>query len=794
MTGDDATLEARALALFEASLEQPSDTRRAWIIARTEDDPALRDWVLGMLSEDATLGGRFKTGGALRAAEVHAESMPERIGQYRIVRLIGRGGMGSVYLAERQAGDFEHQVAIKIVRGFKRGPRLAERLRFERRTLAGLQHPNIAQLFDGGETEDGEPYFIMEYVRGAPLHEYLERAQPALKERLRIFRSICEAVQYAHQKLIVHRDLSPSNVLVTEEGRVKLIDFGISRSISDSVEGGGAQMTLTKGYAAPERLLGEAATTLSDVYSLGAILRDMLAPASPGPSGDLEAIAAKAMHDDPSARYQSAASLIADLDQFAAGKPVLARNGGAFYAAGKFIRRRKLAVGAGVLVALGVVVALGVTSALYRRAEVERAEADRRFTEVRELAEYMLFDLYDTLADVPGATLALSGIADKSRAYLDALSESSRASPALRLETAIGYRRLGDVVGNPIGANLGRRAEAGELLEKAYQELDQIVAASPENIAAVRGLADAAYSRSVYEFIALDDNAKAADYARRAEALYAKAAASGEGTLKDEISRIAAKMQSGKPLTWMGEGEGAVAALDDARGEAEALLQAHPDDLKVKNLAANANTVLAETMSQYYDVAGGDYATALPFNDRGIELLREIDAEDGDDAAARRNLVSSYFKRALTYYSLEDDERVLADLIRAEKIADEFLAKDPNDKGMKRMLDSVLEQKAMTLAYLGRHDEAIALGQRLLAAARRRTEAEPDNPAWYRELTHLSYMIGEVYLVAGQKQNACELFSASRENWRTIEKRWEISDYDKETSIKALDEYLADCS
>ncbi len=790
MTSSDDRLEAAALNLFEDALDQPSDAREQWIMDQTADVPALRKRVMSLLWADDT-DGSLVTGGALDWFAEAEDAPPERVGQYSIIRLLGRGGMGAVWLGERDAGDFDHRVAIKVVRGIARSEKLAERLRYERQTLAALQHPNIAQLFDGGETERGEPYFIMEYVDGAPLGDAIE-AMPAKAERLRIFRDICAAVEYAHQQLIVHRDLSPQNILLTDDARVKLIDFGISRSFGESAAG--PQMTMTKGFAAPERLRGEPATTLSDIYSLGLIFKNMLEAAPAIDDDDLAAIAAKASAEATEDRYQSASALIADLDRYAAGRAVEARGTRGLYVVGKFIRRRRLAVSASALAIVGVVAALFVTSALYARAETERREADARFQEVRELANFMLFDLYDQLEAIPGTTRALSDIADKSRLYLDALQDNKRTSKELRLETALGYKRLGDVTGNPIGANLGRREEAGEHLATAIASLEAMHEAAPQDADIARALAESCFSMAVYQFIAIDDNEAARDYAARAEALYAGVIASGKGTDQDERARIEALSQSGKPLVWMGEGADGIEIIARAQEAAEKFYETHPDDSSIKSLAASTNVALAETMMRHYDMEeGGDYAGAFKYMDRAIALYRELDAADPDDMTARRNLIGAYFKRSLIDYSIDDDAAALIDLEQAEALADKFLAQDPDDLGITRMRTSVIEQKATTLAYLGRYEEAIEIGEGNLAVEKRLLAGEPDNPARIREVTTATFLLGEIYEIAENGERACALYRDAHAGYLRLDAEFTLSDYDRETGLKLLEEQMTDC-
>ncbi len=258
----DIALERRVLALFEEALALPREEREAFAVRSAAGSTELLARLRAMLAADTTAS--LRTGAA--ATLVDEPPPPERIGAYRIEEPIGRGGMGSVYRGRRISGDFDHVAAIKIVKPGLLSEALVERFRRERQLLARLVHPNIARLYDGGETGDGSPYFIMEYVDGLPLLGWAERHRPGVDERLRLFADICGAVAFAHRNLVVHRDLTPSNVLVTEDGVVKLIDFGIARPADEGDQGAGSEasigsLSLTPGYAAPERMTSRAVTT-----------------------------------------------------------------------------------------------------------------------------------------------------------------------------------------------------------------------------------------------------------------------------------------------------------------------------------------------------------------------------------------------------------------------------------------------------------------------------------------------------------------------------------------------------
>ena len=398
-------------AVLDGALEKGAERRAAFLAAACGDDQELREEVESLLEMEAgseefleePLFGRSGDG-----AEGLAEG--QRAGPYRVIREIGRGGMGAVYLAARADEEYEKRVALKLV-AQGTAAEIVRRFRAERQILARLDHPNIARLLDGGTTEDGRPFFVMEYVEGRPLDQVC--ADLPVEERLALFREVCAAVHFAHQNLVVHRDLKPGNVLVTPEGTLKLLDFGIAKILDPQrtdpslTELGLRPMTLL--YASPEQVRSEAVTTASDVYSLGVLLHVLLAGRPPyhaaaedrrdlerailagettRPSeavegreearrlaGDLDTIVARALDLDPGRRYASAEQLAADVQRHLDGLPVLARKDTPGYRWGKFVRRHKAGVAAaaaGLLLVLGFSVTVTV---LLRRAERERDRA-----------------------------------------------------------------------------------------------------------------------------------------------------------------------------------------------------------------------------------------------------------------------------------------------------------------------------------------------------------------------------------------------------------------------------------
>ena len=434
--------ELAALELFEAASMLRADQREAFIAAHDGYTSAIRERALALLQADRDGMAGLRTGGAGTTLYDRDDDPPE-IDGYEMMRMLGRGGMGAVWLARRKADDFTHLVAIKIIRPGVLSDGLIERFLRERQILARLNHPHIARLYDGGETLEKQPYIVMEYIAGQTLRQWLaERPHAPLQERMALFRQIALAVEFAHQNLVVHRDLTTGNVLIDEHGQAKLIDFGIARPPRADDEQSAASaitgLSLTPGFAAPERALGEASNTLSDIFSLGRILEAMTGDVA---DAELRAVAARAAAHDPARRYTGVGDLIDDLDRHAAGRAIDSFSTSRRYRFGKFVRREKLLVASGAALVFALTAGLAGSSWSYLRAERARAQAEQRFSEVRDMAKFMLFDLESQLQRVAGNTTARTALAMRAQRYLSALAGSRLIDPALRLEAARGFTR-----------------------------------------------------------------------------------------------------------------------------------------------------------------------------------------------------------------------------------------------------------------------------------------------------------------------------------------------------------------
>jgi serine/threonine protein kinase/tetratricopeptide (TPR) repeat protein len=534
-------------SLFNRALECEPAARAAFLAQEGGEDSELRHEVESLLATHDDADDRFEKPplhlqSAFLDEDSSAAMLGQHVGPYRLVRELGWGGMGTVYEAVRADEEFRKRVAIKVVRREMASQMIVRRFKHERQILAELNHPNIANLLDGGVTADGRPYFAMEFVEGRPIDEFCTARKLALRERIGLFLEVCAAVQYAHRSLVVHRDLKPSNILVTESGQPKLLDFGIAKLLGEAGAESAAHLTragdlfMTPDYACPEQVRGGSITTASDVYSLGIILYELLTgnrpyklegrplqeivrtitedePVQPsaavstasdhlsfdgGPArlkrklaGDLDSIVLKAIRKEPDQRYASVEQLSEDLHRYLEGRPVHARTDSALYRVKKFVRRHTAAVATVGLVILTLMGGIVATMMQARRAEAERVRAEERFDDLRGLANSVLFEIHDSIAELPGTTETRALLVKRGVDYLDRLYRQSSGDTSLEREVASAYIRLGLVQGQPTTANLGDMQGARESFLRALSISQRLFAADPSDREALRTLGQA---------------------------------------------------------------------------------------------------------------------------------------------------------------------------------------------------------------------------------------------------------------------------------------------------------------
>lgn len=546
---DAATWSRVGEVLDEALAIADAGARSLFVERSCGDDTRLRDEVLSLLSVGdnvdvvlpATQWIEHQVGLSAAQSADPGALIGQQLGPWRVDALIAVGGMGVVYRGSRADHSFEKSVAIKVLPRGAADAELGRRFETERHILAALDHPGIARLIDGGTATDGTPWLVMEYADGEPVDRYCDQGKLSLAQRLNLFVAICDAVLFAHQRLVVHRDLKPGNILVASDGNVKLLDFGIAAIIADPAHGSSeptrALQAMTPLWASPEQLTGETVTTASDIYSLGVLLYRLLsaqmpyqsdprvtstlvreiretspmppsdriagadagagAEAQTGPvpyhaqavHGDLDAIVLMAMHKRPQQRYQTVAQFGDDIRRFLRQEPVAARGDAVSYRAGKFVRRHRGSVALAGASLLGIL--LASAAALYQasvandarqRAEDERARAERNLVRARKLANDSLFAVHDSLRNVPGTTATRALVAEKVSLALDEMArDASGRDVDLLREAGSSWSRLAIIQSQTAGASTGETRKADGSFRHAIEMLSAAFVAQPES-------------------------------------------------------------------------------------------------------------------------------------------------------------------------------------------------------------------------------------------------------------------------------------------------------------------------
>jgi serine/threonine protein kinase/tetratricopeptide (TPR) repeat protein len=678
--------------ILEQALELTPARRPSYLEKVCAGNTALRREVETLIAADEQAGDGFLAGSAVEASTTLAE--PEepvslagaRIGPYQIVKEIGHGGMGTVYRAVRADDEYRKQVAIKVVRGGLGDEFRVHRFRAERQILANLDHANIARLLDGGTTEDGRPYVVMEYIEGQSIDEYCDQRKLAVAERLNLFRTVCSAVAYAHQRLVIHRDLKPANILVTKDGQPKLLDFGIAKILDphDSV----AEQTvtvmrlMTPEYASPEQVRGEPITTASDVYSLGIVLYGLLTgrrpygrasraprdvvqavietePEKPSAAitradtataeivsetrgevpeklqhrlrGDLDNIVLKALRKEPERRYASVEQFSEDIRRHLEGLPVSARPDTFFYRSSKFVRRHKASVAAGIIVLLTLVVGLAVTVHETLIARAERVKAEQRFNDVRKLANSLLFEVHDAIQTLPGATPARKLIVDRALQYLDALAKEAKGDLSLQQELGAAYEKVGDVQGGFRSSNLGDVPGSIASYRKSLAIREAVVAADPANVAAQRELITS-HGKLSDAFTGVGDAAGSLEQLRELLPIAERLSATDPKNLADRRTLALAYLDYGWKSSDAANWKDGLEDCQKAASMLESLAAADPGDRRTGRVLALAYERIGDLFSEF----GKQHSQSLAMHRKALAIEESLLKNDAQNTGLRR--------------------------------------------------------------------------------------------------------------------------------------------------------------
>lgn len=749
----------RVEAIFFEAAELQGSEREALLGRECAGDEELRAEVLALLAADEHAAGFVQDNFQHAIVQFAETEQPRtlRAGPYLLTKLLGRGGMGDVYLANRDDGQYTGEVAVKLVRKGMDTDFFFQRFKRERQALARLKHPNIARLLDSGTADDGSPYIVMELVEGIPVNQYCRKHALDFPAILTLFRKICDAVAHAHRNFIVHRDLKPGNIFIADGGEPKLLDFGICKLLLTEP---GVTLTLetssplTPDYASPEQVTGDPITIASDVYSLGAVLYDLLARARPhkiekltpqaiakavcetdvvAPSratanallarqlkGDLDTILLKALQKDPKRRYPSVEAFSEDLRRVLDNEPVLARPDTAFYRTSKFLRRNRNLSAAAVL----IIASLSAGLVGYaRQASIARDNASQS----RTLASAILFEIHDQIRDLPGALKARQNIVRIGLSYLDRLSESAGSDASLRTDLAAAYLRMGEILGSVSGSYTGDTEKALTSFNHALATL-QPIENTPQTV-----LLRMQLHRRIGQLLdARGDKASLTNF-------NLGIAAAPQTAKSRKVQTELAALYSAKALALrkLEDRKGSLDSCLQAAALYESLVAANPSDTHLRaDLAANASAIA--TVQKYFN--------NLPDARRNLEITvaqwdQLIELEPANVPFQRnRMLAYSHLGDLLgnpNYPNLGDTAAAQLAFSKMLAAAKNLYASNPGDQGS--TIDYGMALGRVASIPIGDPDARIAMFQQsaqLLETAIRRDPADkavPQHLAGYHE-------------------------------------------------------------
>ncbi len=798
--------------ILENSLEKSPESRSVYLDEVCGTNENLRREVEKLLEfeqVESDVLEQTAVSAVLENGLVSKNFIGKQIGNYEIIGELGTGGMGAVFLAERVDGEFKQKTALKLIKRGMDSDAVLRRFINERQILASLEHPNIARLIDGGTTADGLPFFVMEYVEGTTILEFAAAKNLNLEERLNLFREVCAAVSFAHQNLVIHRDLKPSNVLVTNDGKVKLLDFGIAKLLKSAEKDQTAtqMQVFTPEYASPEQVRGEKLTTATDIYSLGVILYELLTGNRPykteskniaeiiksvceteplRPSsvigrqkdsngtnqnkeqrttdngqktnpkskiqnpkslkGDLDNIILKSLRKEPERRYSTVEQFAEDIRRHQIGLPVSASRATWSYRASKFIQRNRLGAAAAVLILLTLFAGLGAT--LY-----QRNKAQRRFNDVRQLANSFLFEFHDAIENLPGSTPARELVVRRAIEYLDNLAAESENDPVLQRELGAAYAKIGLIQGNSYHSNLGDTDGAMKSYRRSLEIRQKLVDNEPRNRVLLHDLADS--HEGVGDILYTVSDLKGGLQS------YQKAVVIRERIVAEEPDNPDYRYSLANVLGKRGDISGMEGfpnlgdlptALESYRrtvGLYEELVKAAPDNEKYQSgYATNLHFFgMLQTTT-------GDSKGAIINGRKAVSIFEKLIAAHPNNAKYKTHLMSGLIFMRFPLIEEGQASEAVENARRVVRTMEKMVAEDPKNAFARRSLSVSYNSLGICLLKGGKTQEAIENHRRSLSIVEELSAADSDNKENLRDVSMTKQFLAEAQMAAGETEAA----------------------------------------
>lgn len=777
------TPQQRALDILEAALDLPDDERDRVLREAAEADPdagaELRRLDLA-ITRSRTL---LRTDVGPQSVDEGPVAPPTRVGRFRIERPIGRGGMGTVYAATRDDGLFEQKVAIKLMARRRWNADLEQRFVAERQILARLEHRNIGRLYDGGTTDDGKPYIVMEYIDGLPITEYASAQRLDLRRRIQLFGQLCSALQFAHQQLVVHADIKPSNVLVTADGSVKLVDFGISHLLNadlaiatgPSAATGGTREPLTVAYAAPERRNGAPPSVAADVFSLGLLLRELLRGTANDAARvppDLLAVTERATDTRPERRYGSVSELWDELSRWLRYLPIRAYGGSWLYQLRLFAVRNRTAVVLGAIAAVGLLGATIVSLRLYFEAEAARVAERARVEDLRELNSFLVNDLSEQMVNRPGMIASHWQALYQTLVRLERLAADNPGDVGLQIDLGRNVARIAYQVFVTAARDAIDARSTQRKLQATADRLEALRAQVEDRLDYWTVRAELAHAQAIGA-LQLDGDSKAMERAVQAALGHSMRARALDSASQSALAAwLTSRHMVAAVMNANGEQQQAIEHLDQT-------LAAPELQLAVEQMSVPLRRAFADATHLRCDIARWARNDASAFSlceDVEKQLRRFIELE-GPLVVHESRLAYTLFLQSTMLLGWQRASEAIGKLDEARALQDRILHFGGNDwlEGQQLLVQAA---RAEALSLLEKHVGARDAARSVLDLRRGRLAAEPASVARRREVAIALRRLGEIEERAANTRVACSMYGEAAGFWDQLERDGKLLGFD----------------